>query len=98
MVYVDGPTVATVNLLGESKAASAFPSYSLRISWKVHDPKSRSHCQCLYMPSTHIRLLDECICWGVALVPNNTGEYTCICIKWSSQAGAGLCHVLVARD
>ena len=59
----------------------------MRISWKVHDPKSESHCQCLYMPLTYIRLLDKCICCGVALVPENNGESMCICMKWSSQAG-----------
>ena len=97
-IYVDGPGAATVNLLGEFKAASPLPSYSLRISWKVHDPKSRSHCQCLDMPLTYIRLLDECICWDAALVPKNTAESLCICMKWSSQAGPGLCPKLVARD
>ncbi len=37
-VYVDGPEAATVIVLAESnKAASMWPSHSLRVSWKVRD-------------------------------------------------------------
>ena len=47
-IYVDGPWATTVDILAEIKAAAAWPSYSLRISWQVRNPKATAHW--LYKP------------------------------------------------